>query len=191
MQQHDAADFKRLLGDVMAFYRQDLSTFALSVWWEACLPFSLEQVRKALTQHAMNPDRGQFAPKPADLVRELAGTHTDRSLIAWGRVQRAIQAVGAYGDADFRDPAIHAAITDMGGWPAICRAPVAELQFWQKRFCDAYRAYSQRGTVDAPMRLAGEHSIANTAAGYLAAPGVVERIAHVADALAIENGGAA
>lgn len=161
MTPRDETAFGQLMTDVLAFWRQDVTTFTLTVWWEACKGFDLDQVRKALTAHAMDPERGQFAPKPADLVRQLQGTHSDRALLAWGRVWNAMQSTGAYQSVDFGDPIIHAAIVDIGGWVALCRIDLNDLPFVQKRFCDAYRVYSTRGKADAPLRLAGEHEIAN------------------------------
>lgn len=163
MNANDRKDFADLMADALAFYRQDLSTFALSVWWEACKGFTLEQVRKAMTAHAMDPERGQFAPKPADLVRLLVGTQTDRSLIAWGRVHQAMAQVGAYASIDFEDAAIHSAIMDMGGWPKLCRTTTDELPFLQKRFCDLYRAYHARPEAAHAHRLIGEHEQINAA----------------------------
>lgn len=166
MKAADASAFTALMTQALAFYRQDVTDFTLGVWWEACQPFDLEQVRKALTAHAMDPERGQFPPRPADLVRQLQGTHTDRALLAWGKVYAAIGSIGAYASPDFADPAVHQAIVDMGGWPALCRSQVDELPFLQKRFCDAFRTYAKRGAPDAPLRLAGEHEQANVALGY-------------------------
>lgn len=161
MKPTDQAAFGALLTDALAFWRQDVTAFTLDVWWEACQRFDLEQVRKALTGHAMDPERGQFAPKPADLVRQLQGTHTDRALMAWGKVWEAMQSVGAYQSVDFGDPITHAAIVDIGGWVSLCRIDLNDLPFVQKRFCDAYRVYSARGKPDAPLRLAGEHELTN------------------------------
>lgn len=158
MQQSEKAEFGQLIRDVMAFYRQDVSQFALSVWWQACQRFDLEQVRKALTGHAMDAERGQFAPKPADLMRQLEGTATDRSMIAWGKVLEAMQRVGAYTDVVFDDPAIHAVIEDLGGWPKVCRGETKDLGYMQHRFCEAHRAYSSRGQFDYPRRLMGDRS---------------------------------
>ena len=79
MRNDQASEFQRLLTDALAFYGKDVSTFALSVWWEACQPFDMEQVRKAMTTHATDPEHGQFAPKPADIVKALQGTKTDRA----------------------------------------------------------------------------------------------------------------
>lgn len=158
MTETDRQEFAKLLADVMAFYRQDLSTFASSVWWDAFVRFDLEQVRKAFTAHAMNPDSGQFAPKPADLIRVLEGTTTDRAAVAWGKALDAAQRVGAYSDVVFDDPGIHAAIEDMGGWPKFCRSETKDLGYMQHRFCELHRAYTGRGQFDYPRVLGGDRS---------------------------------
>jgi len=166
MNRDDAEEFQRFMADALAFYKQSASEFAMSVWWQACQNFSLEQVRKALTAHAMDPDRGRFPPMPSDIVRHLQGTHTDRSLLAWGVVLEAISSVGAYSSVDFGDPATHQAITDIGGWQTLCSSSTDELPFLQKRFCEAHRVYSQRGApANAVTHLAGAHEIANRGAG--------------------------
>lgn len=158
MQPSDRGRFGQLLTDVMAFYRQDVSTFALSVWWQACESFDFEMISKALTKHAMDPEHGQFPPKPADVVRQLSGTASDRSAIAWGKVHDAMGRVGAYTDVVFDDAAIHAAVDDLGGWPKMCRTELKDLSYLQHRFCDAHRAYTKRGQFDYPRRLNGDRS---------------------------------
>lgn len=158
MQANDKAAFAALVTDVLAYYSKPASEFTLSVWWQACQPFTLEQIRKAMTAHATNPDGGQFAPKVADLVKILEGTHTDRAMLAWGKVHEAMSAVGAYQDVIFDDPAIHAVIEDLGGWPKVCRSEIKELPFLQKRFCDSHKAYTGRGQFPYPRRLMGDRS---------------------------------
>lgn len=158
MRANQSQEFRELLANALSFYRQDVTPFMLDVWWQACQGFDLEQVRKALTAHAMDPDRGQFAPKPADIVRQLGGTATDRALMAWGKVLDAMQSVGAYSDVVFDDPAIHAVVEDLGGWPKVCRGQVKDLGYLQHRFCDAHRAYAGRGQFDYPRLLAGDRS---------------------------------
>lgn len=158
MRDTDKAQFGALLRDVMAFYRQDVSPFALSVWWQACEGFDFEQVAKALTGHAMDAERGQFAPKPADVVRQLAGTATDRAMLAWGKTHDAMGRVGSYSDVVFDDPAIHAVVDDLGGWPKMCRTELSELSYLQHRFTESYRAYVGRGQFDYPRRLTGDRA---------------------------------
>lgn len=158
MRQSDRNNFAELLTDAMAFYGKDVSTFALSVWWEACSSFEFEQVARALTRHAMDADRGQFAPKPADIVRQLSGTSTDKAQIAWGKAFDAAGRVGAYTDVVFDDPAIHAVIEDLGGWPKFCRSETGNLSYLQHRFCESYRAYFGRESFEYPRRLTGDRS---------------------------------
>lgn len=158
MQPNDEPALVGMVTDVLAYYRQPVSKFTLSVWVEAMRPFDLEQVSKALTAHATDAERGQFPPKVADVVRILAGTATDRAQLAWGKVHEAMSAVGAYQDVVFDDPAIHAVVEDLGGWPKVCRTEVKELSYLQHRFTESYRAYAGRGTFDYPRRLAGDRS---------------------------------
>jgi len=147
-----------LVTDALAYYRQPVSEFTLTVWWQACKPFSMEQVRKAMTAHATDPDRGQFAPKVADIIRVLQGTHTDRAQLAWGKAMEAMGSVGAYTDVVFDDPAIHACVEDLGGWPKVCRTETKELSYLQHRFCESYKAYTGRGVFPYPRRLMGDRS---------------------------------
>ena len=165
--------FLDVLQGVHDFYGKDMSKFAVSVWAMACETFDVQQVSKALSAHLMDPERGQFMPKPADIVRQLQGTNTDRSLIAWGKVLDAMQRVGAYSSVCFDDGVIHASITDMGGWMQLCRSKTDDLPFLQKRFCDGYKAYATRGDVAYPAVLLGEHEISNGAKGYRSAPPVL------------------
>lgn len=165
MKPNERKEFSQLLSEALGFYTQTVSPFALSVWWSACQTFDLEQVRTALTGHAMDPERGQWAPKPADIVRILQGTHTDRALIAWGKTLEAMQRVGAYQSVVFDDGAIHAVIDDMGGWPAVCRSEIDDLPHVQRRFCEAYRTYSRRPDLAYPPRLVGVSEAENAIAG--------------------------
>lgn len=158
MQPADRQKFTALLADAMAFYGQEVNGFAASVWWEACKGFDFDQVCKAFTRHAMDPDRGQFAPKPADVVRQLSGTSADKAMLAWGKAFDAAGRVGAYTDVVFDDPAIHAAIDDLGGWPKFCRTETAELSYLQHRFSESYRAYAGRESFDFPRCLGGDRS---------------------------------
>jgi len=150
--------FSQLITDVLAYYRQDASNFTLSLWWQACQDFEMDQVSKALSAHAMDAERGVYAPKVADLVRVLAGTTTDRAALAWGKVLGAMSAVGAYSDVVFDDPAIHAAIEDCGGWVKMCRSQTEELSYLQHRFCQAHKAYTGRGNFEYQRRLIGDRS---------------------------------
>lgn len=170
MQSSEKAKFLQVLVGVHDFYGRELSEFAAEVWLQACEAFEVSQVSKALSAHLMDAERGQFMPKPADIVRQLQGTQADRSLVAWGKVLDAMQRVGAYQSVVFDDGAIHAAIEDMGGWMKVCRSNTDELQFTQKRFTDLHRAYSNRPDLNYPARLVGEHELTNSLQGQKTDP---------------------
>ncbi|MFO0335559.1 MAG: DUF6475 domain-containing protein [Pseudomonadota bacterium] len=166
MTDDDKRAFWTLLQGVHEFYRVDLSTFAGRVWWQACRGYSLDQVTTAFDRHLTDPKSGQFMPKPADIVRQLQGTHEDRSAIAWGKVLDAIQRVGPWQSVAFDDGVIHAVIEDLGGWVKVCGTEYDELPFVQRRFCDTYRAHSQnRAPLGFPARLAGIADAKNGAIG--------------------------
>lgn len=157
MRPSDRARFASLLTDAMAFYRRDVSEFALDVWWQACEGFDLEQVGKAITAHALDPELGRFPPMPADIVKQLQGTRTDRALIAWGKVYGAMKDVGGWSSVAFDDPVIHATLEDLGGWPRLCASKIVDLPHEQRRFCDTYRAYATK-PVPYPAILDGMHA---------------------------------
>ena len=103
MKPSDKPAMVAMVTDALAYYGKPVSAFTLQVWVQACQPFSIEQVSKALTAHATDPERGQFAPKVADIVRILSGTATDRAALAWGKCLKAMSSVGAYTDVVFDD----------------------------------------------------------------------------------------
>lgn len=156
MRLEDLTRFRTLVTDALAYYGKDCTPFVLNVWWVGCSRFDYEQVVKALQKHAMDAQRGQFAPKVADIVRLLDGTHTDRAAMAWSKVHTAMSDVGAYTDVVFDDPAIHAVVEDMGGWAKVCRWPLDELSYLQHRFSEAYRSYVAQDSFQFPARLGGE-----------------------------------
>lgn len=179
----DRAQLVDIITSVHDFYRQDVSEFAMGVWLQCCQGFEVEQVSAALSAHLMDPERGQFMPKPADLVRVLRGTQTDRALVAWGKVLDAAQRVGAYTDVCFDDGVIHAVIEDLGGWVTICRSETEELPHLQRRFCDSYRAYARRPDVAYPAKLSGAHSQVNAVNGRASPPPTLIGDPHKAQAI--------
>lgn len=167
-----------VLQGVHDFYGKDMSEFALKVWMQACKTFATDQVSQAISAHLMDPEKGQFMPKPADIVRQLQGTQTDRALVAWGKVFDAMQRVGAYADVCFDDGLIHLAIEDIGGWVNLCRMDFEELPHTQRRFCDSYRAYVRRGETKFPSRLIGESSMNNQQIGFKSNPVLIGNRTH-------------
>lgn len=140
----DKKNFLSMISSVYAFYRQDFSQFAGIVWWEAMKPFDYPAVTDALNRHCINPDNGQFMPKPADVVRMLQGSSKDAALVAWSKFDKAIRSVGTYESVVFDDSLIHSVITDMGGWIYLGSKKEDEWPFVKNEFENRYRGYSSR-----------------------------------------------
>lgn len=163
----DREDFAVLIAGVYEFYGKDLSAFALDVWWKAMQQFDLQAVRDALGRHCLNPDNGQFMPRPADVVRMLGGGTQDRALVAWSKVDRAIREVGTYRTVAFDDALIHRVVEDMGGWVALGTKTTEEWPFVAKEFENRYRGYSMRNEKPPyQAKLIGITDAANSQQGY-------------------------
>ena len=140
---------------------EDRASF-YSIWAKACEPYGrnfvptdqgldfifnalagyeLHDIARALQAHALNPDDGRVAPKPADIVRHLVGDTGSLAQRAWTKVLTAIEAVGCYESIVFDCPLIMATVEDMGGWLELNRVTDAELPFKQNEFCTRYRGY--------------------------------------------------
>jgi enamine deaminase RidA (YjgF/YER057c/UK114 family) len=144
MGESDRKPFYELIANVYAFYRIDCTPFALGVWWEACKPFDLPAVSRALSAHAVNPDSGQFLPKPADVVRVLQGGTQDQANRAWSKVDAAVRSVGTYRDVVFDDTLVHAVLRDMGGWMQLGEKTEDDWPFLRNEFVNRYRGFSMR-----------------------------------------------
>jgi hypothetical protein len=182
--------FYELISDVYAFYRVDCSVFALGIWWESCKAFDFAAVKDAMNRHAVNPDNGQFLPKPADVVKLIGGGTMDGALIAWSKVDRAMRTIGPYETVVFDDPIIHAVLSDMGGWIELGKRTDDDWPFRAKEFEARYRGYRTRGRIEHyPDKLPGIIDATNAPNGFdLALPTL---IGDQARATRVLNGGSA
>ncbi|OWT62005.1 DUF6475 domain-containing protein [Candidimonas nitroreducens] len=174
MTESDKKQFYTLMGNVYAFYRQDTSSFALGVWWEAMKSFDFAAVADALNRHCVNPDSGQFMPKPADVVKMLRGSTLDGAMMAWSKVDKAIRQVGTYASVAFDDPVIHRVLQDMGGWMALGSKDEREWPFVAKEFETRYRGYRVRSEIpEYPKVLIGIAEAQNNQNGLKSQPPVL------------------
>lgn len=179
--------FYDLMADVYAFYRQDTSSFALGIWWDAMKPFDLAAVSNALSRHCVNPDNGQFMPKPSDVVKLLRGSTQDSALEAWAKVDKAVRSVGTYRSVTFDDPIILLVLQDMGGWVALGTKKEDEWPFVAREFENRYRGYATRPIQEHPRWLPGIAEAQNVQAGQRVEPPVL--IGDAARARAVLQGG--
>ncbi|SOD42399.1 DUF6475 domain-containing protein [Nitrosovibrio sp. Nv4] len=169
MQTDDFSKFHEGISGVMGFYGKGVSTFALDVWWNALKGYDLAAVVDAFNRHLANPDAGQYAPKPADIIRMLQGSTQDSALRAWAKVDKAVRHVGTYADVVFDDPLIHRVIQDMGGWIGFGTKNEDEWPFVAKEFENRYRGFRVRSEIpEYPAKLMGIATAHNEKQGFKA-----------------------
>lgn len=148
-----------LVGEV---YGKQPSDGALKLIFEALQRFDIEQVKQGLTAHINDPKHGDFAPKPADIVRHIEGDGDIRALSAWSAVEQAIRSVGPYESVVFDDHRTMAAIEDMGGWIKLCEVTEKELPFKGNEFVKRFMGYLSRPPEQFPAKLLGMTEATNS-----------------------------
>jgi hypothetical protein len=167
MQPCEQDAFGELLTGIGLLYGKILHEAVLAIWWQALKHCAFNEVRAALNAHVANPDKGQFMPKPADVMAYLQGSTESQALQAWAQVAEAIRDFGAYTSVIFPDPLIHRVIRDMGGWIALCQSKTSELPFRVREFEKRYRAWVIHPPAGCPRQLTGILEQQNRLGGYL------------------------
>ncbi len=147
MQQRDKAGFGILLERIYVLYEKKLSALILDSWWQAMQSFEIKALAEAFHLHLINPDNGQFLPKPADIVRLLQGSTQDSAFAAWTKVENAVRDVGAYESVTFDDALIQQVLQDMGGWIELGQKKESHWPYVKNEFINRYRGYCQRGPL--------------------------------------------
>lgn len=71
MQPNDKTEFALLLAKAWRFYGKVIDPEAVADWHDLLEEFPMEAIRYAIKRHLTDPERGQYLPKPADLIRHL------------------------------------------------------------------------------------------------------------------------
>lgn len=77
MRTEDKAEFTTFLATAMSVYGKQITTGFVDLFFNALGLYDLATVKEALSRHVQDPDGGQFAPKPADLIRQIQGSKAD------------------------------------------------------------------------------------------------------------------
>lgn len=167
MREADMEGFGQMMAAIYDLYGRQFSEYALSIWWNALKGYDLKAISDALSRYVVNADCGQFVPKPADVVRMIGGTTSDRALLAWEKVDKAVRHLGVYKDVVFDDPLIHRVLQDMGGWIQLGNKKESEWPFVAKEFETRYRGYAYQGVTPPYLPvMTGLASWKNAQAGY-------------------------
>lgn len=99
--------------------------------------YPIDDVEGAIKAHMLDPERGRFAPRPADVVAQLQKSQERNPVHAWGLVMKALGTAGPYKRITFEDGLIHAALERLG-WAALNNCTYDELTWKQKEFEKIY-----------------------------------------------------
>ncbi len=144
MTDREKPDFIKFLISTADLHGKELSTDVVELWWNSLKSFGIAEVRQAFSEHIQDPVKGEWMPKPANIVLKLKGSPERSALLAWTEVEEAVSKVGRYETVQFADPVINAVIRDLGGWIRLCDQNLDE-PWTQKEFERRYLAYSEVG----------------------------------------------
>lgn len=166
--------FVTVLVGIADYYDKSLSETTIALYWHGLKKYDLKAVEKAFFNHSQSPDIGKFMPKVADIVLMLDGNAADSAYLAWTKVESAVKAIGSYSDVAFDDWIIHCVITDMGGWPLLCKKGDKEWPFVAKEFENRYRGYHmKREIVKYPQLLIGTAGAHNRGGNFAIDPPIL------------------
>jgi hypothetical protein len=165
-------------------YGRSPSEGAIDISFQALARFDIQDISLALTAHMNDPEGGRFAPKPADIVRQIEGGSESRALSAWSKVERAIGAAGPWASVAFDDAIIHAVLEEMGGWPKVCEVTEKELPFMRNEFAKRYQGFITRPPESYQPKMLGLQEQHNGEAGSL-----LKLIGNIEKAQAVMAGG--
>ncbi len=177
MQTEDRTRFASAIHGTFEIYSvKQVSEQIMDIWWATLKPYDIADVCRALTKHISDPERGQYAPKPADVIRFLACGEKEqlenlkgKAEMQWLRVLQAIKGCGAHRTPKFKDPVTAAVVTSIGGWPFLCAKDQDQLNWTQKEFVATYLEFEKRPLNELPNNVAGladlqAHKLENKAA---------------------------
>jgi len=167
MEPRDRNRFAACLLACSEIYGKPISESVAGVWWSALKSWDIAAVEDAFGRHFQSPDRGQFQPKPADIIRMLSGTAVDSSMVAWSKFEQAVRRGGPYSSVTFDDPIIQRVVQDMGGWISFSVKDEDAWPFVGNEFRTRYQAYrAQGGVPEHPARLIGITEAENSTRGF-------------------------
>lgn len=157
----DYATFVTIWSACHDVYGKSPSEGAIDLSFQALSRFDIGDIRVALTAHMNDPEGGRFAPKPADVVRQIEGDSESRALAAWSKVERAISSAGPWATVVFDDAIIHTVIEEMAGWPKMCEVTDKEMPFLRAEFSKRYQGFITRRPQAYQSKLVGLQEIHN------------------------------
>lgn len=129
---------------VLTFYKQDTSDFAVDVWVDALSGYDINDIKQAFKTFTRTNENFRAHPYPADIIKLIDGSSSDKASLAWHKVDKAVRTIGGYESVVFDDPVIHVVIEEIGGWSFLNNQDEESFKFLANHFKTAYKGYALR-----------------------------------------------
>lgn len=143
-------DFKRFAVAWQAaqkVYGKTADADVISLCFRVLSQYELADIENALGAHLQDGEGGQYAPRPADIVRKLEGSKDSQVALAWADFRQATRS-GEMPD----DPALQQVIRRLGGLEFLGDKKSRDLDFMREQFAAMWLA------ADEPERLGIAHN---------------------------------
>lgn len=145
METNDRQQFAEALVATGEVYGRKVSSSLAEIYFADLSGYSIDQVLGALTAHRKDATRGQYFPKPADLIHQLEritghDAEADAAL-AW---ETTLKLGSNYRRAEHADPLAEQAVRLIGGWERIGMSTDRDRPFLRKEFIEKYVNQSER-----------------------------------------------
>lgn len=155
MNDQDKVEFAKVWTAAYQMYSKEATKPVLSMAFNSLRNYSIEDIRRGLSAHMRNPDTGQYAPKPADVIKHIGGNSQSAAGEAWAKVDYAVRCVGPWRSVVFDDPKIHAALERLGGWQKVANTDGKEYPHLQNHFLKLYQGFTVQPPATFPCKLIG------------------------------------
>lgn len=166
MNDSDKKEFAMIMVGIAELYDRQFSKALAKLYFAALKDYSIAQVYEAVNAWVVNPEAGQFMPKPADIVRYFEGTKKDNEAqneiagqMQWSQVMKAIQQCGSYRTPTFRDIRTFNAVQLIGGYKSLCGLTEKDLEFKARDFVKHYASMVDKPENMLPYHPDSQHSL--------------------------------
>ena len=141
----DRQSFALIMVTLGELYDKAVSEQKIEIYFDALSAYDVDMINRAANTWIKLPGKGQFMPKPSDLIEIIDGDSEIRAQDAWIKVEKAIRSHGSWDTVIFDDPIIHAVITSLGGWMSLAGTETErDLHFKRLEFLKSYPKYVGR-----------------------------------------------
>ncbi len=108
MDDSNKKDFAILFYGLGEYYDKPVTKNLLLIYFDDLKQFSLEDIKRAASQHRLDTKHGTYWPKSADIIRHLQSGEVpveNKALLAWGQIMYEVRSHGSYGSLAARTAA--------------------------------------------------------------------------------------